>query len=438
MNRQPITMFCYTDISGQVRGKGFPTHLLEKRLNSGIGWTPTNIMFTALGTIAPSPWGPFGDLVLMPDKNAEVRLDFGDRAPKEHFFLSDVLNTDGTSWECCPRMLLRNAVEALRGEAGLELRVAFEHEFVYFGANSRLGDGYALDAVRRHREFGEIFLGALYDAGIQADSYLAEFSPGQFEVTFPPVDPLAACDQAVILREIARATAYHLNEAVSFAPRVAPSELGNGLHIHFSFWDKSGSPVGYDDKGPQGVGQQAQHFLAGIIAHMPALCAFTAPSPISYLRLLPHTWTAVWSNIGYRDREAGIRICPTFETSQSSTAEQFNFEYRAADATANPYIQLAVIIKAGLEGLRNENAMPEPTVGIDPEELNETERKRRSIVRLPKSLGEALTSLNANPTVKGFLPPRFMEAYHKNKQAELDLVKDSDPAEMCRRYVQVY
>lgn len=437
MKREPVTMFCYMDISGQVRGKGFPTRLLEKRLASGIAWTPTNIMFTCLGTIADSPWGPFGDLILMPDRQAEAHVDFGDGSAHEHFFLSDVLYTDTRPWECCPRNLLRTVATDLRNEAGAMLRVAFEHEFIYSGANPRTGDGYALDAFRRHGVFGERFLGALEAAGIHADSYLPEFAPGQFEVTFPPVDPVTACDQAIILRELARGTALRLGHGVSFTPRMTPDGLGSGVHIHMSLWDTAGRPISHDPAGPCGVGKLASQFLAGVLRHMPALCAFTAPTPVSYLRLVPHTWAAAWSNIGYRDREAGLRICPTFDSSEKSTAEQFNFEYRAADASANPYIQLAMILRAGLEGIRGKLAMPEPT-DRGAEGLSEAERKKRGIVRLPSSLGAALAALDADATVQGFLPPPFLEAYRRNKKAELEIGKDWGPDELCRRYAEVY
>ena len=90
MNREPLTMFVYADISGTLRGKGFPTRHLEKRLKSGVGWTPTNIMFTALGTIAPSQWGPWGDVLMIPDPNAEADVDFGDGLHREHFVLCDL------------------------------------------------------------------------------------------------------------------------------------------------------------------------------------------------------------------------------------------------------------------------------------------------------------------------------------------------------------
>jgi glutamine synthetase len=438
MIREPLTMFCYVDISGQVRGKGFPTRHLEKRLASGVGWTPTNIMFTAMGTIAPSPFGPFGDLILMPDRNAEANVDFEDGTPKEHFFLCDLLETDNTPWDCCPRQLLRNAVADLKRETGIVLRIAFEHEFFYAGARGRVGDNYALDGVRRHGGFGETFLAALARCRIEADSYLSEFGEQQFEVTFPPEEPLAACDKAVILREMARGTAWRLGHTVSFCPRMTPTSIGNGLHIHISLWDEAGKPISYDADGPSGVSAKAGKFLAGILKHMPALCAFTAPTPVSYLRLVPHMWSAAWSNLSYRDREAGIRICPTFATSERSTAEQFNFEYRAADATACPYIQIATIIRAGLQGLKQNLPTPEPTVQQDPGAFTETERRQRGIVRLPASLEEALVALDADKTVQSFLPARFFEAYRGNKRSELGLSQGWNAEELCRRYAEVY
>jgi glutamine synthetase len=438
MIREPLTMFCYMDISGTVRGKGFPSHQLDARLKSGVGWTPTNIMFTALGTIAPSPFGPFGDLILKPDPKAEANVDFGDGSPKEHFFLCDLLETDGSPWSCCARTLLRNAADELKRETGVTARVAFEHEFFYAGARGRVGDMYALDGVRRHGDFGEIFLAALAQCGIEADSYLAEFGEGQFEVTFPPAEPLVACDKAVMLREMARGTAWRLGHTVSFSPRMNPTSIGNGLHIHVSLWDKAGKPISYDPKGPAGVSATAGKFLAGVLRHMPALCAFTAPTSVSYLRLVPHMWSAAWTTLGYRDREAGIRICPTFATSERSTAEQFNFEYRAADASACPYIQVASILKAGLVGLKENLRMPEPLVEQDPGAFSDAERQKRGIVRLPTTLGAALDALDADKIVQDFLPPRLLEAYRGNKRAELAVGTDWSPEEICKRYAEVF
>src|SRR5512132_1089446 len=102
MQREHVVMFCYCDIAGQVRGKGFPASQLGKRLRTGIGWTPTNIMLTAFGPIAESPWGPFGDLLLLPDPATQVDVEFGEDHPREHFFLGDVVHTDGSALGLLP------------------------------------------------------------------------------------------------------------------------------------------------------------------------------------------------------------------------------------------------------------------------------------------------------------------------------------------------
>jgi glutamine synthetase len=438
MQHDPMTMFCYTDLSGRVRGKGFPTRQIEKRIRSGIGWTPNNLMFTALGTIAQGPWGAHGDVQLMPDETAGVEVDFGDGTPAERFYLCDVQNTDGSVWDCCPRTLLRDAAADLLHETGLVLKATFEHEFIYSGANARPTDNYALDAIRRHGTFGETYLGALRTAGVEVDGYLPEFAAGQFEITVPPLDALAACDTAVIVRELARATAFRLGHGVSFSPRVVPDGLGSGVHIHFSLWDLDGNPVNHDPAQPFGVSQRAGQFLSGIVRHMPALCAFTAPSPVSYLRLVSHSWTGVWSNVGYRDREAGIRICPTFGASPEAVAKQFNFEFRAADATANPYLQLAMIVRAGLSGIRDALPAPQPTMEEDPETMSAADRTARGIVRLPASADQALAALGADPVVQGFLPKRMLQAYIANKEAEFELCRGWSPEELCRRYAEIY
>lgn len=437
MPQDQLTMFCYSDLSGQVRGKGFPSWQNEKRLTRGIGWTPNNILFTALGSIAPGGWGSYGDVMLMPDAETGVEVDFGDGTPAERFFLCDVRNTDGSPWDCCPRTLLKDAIKDLADETGLTLKATFEHEFIYFGANSRAADMYALDAVRRHGLFGETYLGALKEAGIEVDSYLPEFAPGQFEITVPPLEALKACDTAVIVRELARATAFRLGSSVSFSPRVVPDGMGSGVHIHFSLWDADGNPVSHDPDRASGISELAGQFLSGIVRHMPALCAFTAPTPVSYQRLVSHSWTGVWSNVGLRDREAGLRICPTFGAPED-VARQFNFEFRPADATANPYLQLALILRAGLSGIRDGLPAPKPTIEEDPETMSPEERAARNIVRLPDTADAALAALEADTAVQGFLPPMLLQAYLDNKRAEFAISRDWSPAELCQRYAEIF
>lgn len=430
-------MFCYGDFAAQVRGKAFGIKDLESRLGRGVGWTPTNIAISAFGPIADSPFGPFGDLILMPDPSTKVLVDFGDGTAVEHFYLCNVLNTDGTTWECCPRSFLARAADDFARETGLRVLATFEQEFLYSGADVHSASAYNIASIRRAGTFGGALVRALREAGIDCDSFLGEFGPRQYEVTYRPVPAVRAADSALVVRELARATAHRLGHRVSFAPLSAPGGIGNGVHIHMSLWDEEGRPVSFDPKGTRGMSAKSGHFIAGILRHMRALCALTAPSVVSYLRLTPHRWSATFNNLGYRDREAGIRIAPFFELPGASPAEQFNFEFRAADACANPHLALGVLLYAGLDGLRNSIPVPEPTE-VDPETLTEDERRRRAMVPLPRSLAEALDLFEADRTVSGWLPPVMREAFVRAKRWEVATLAKLDEDELCRRYTEAY
>ncbi len=437
MYREDFVMFCYCDIAAQMRGKGFPGSDLDARMTRGIGWTPTNIMISAFGPIANSPFGAFGDLILMPDSDTGVCVDFGDGSAPEHFYLCDVVNTDCTPWECCPRTFLKRAIETLATETGLRVMAALEQEFVYSGAEANASSAYNLASVRRHGEFGGALLHALRAAGIDVDSYMPEYGARQYEVTYRPADPVRAADHALIVREIVRATAHRLGNKASFSPMVAADGIGNGVHVHMSLWDAESRPVTYDAGAPYGLGATAGQFIAGVLCHMRALCAITAPSLVSYLRLTPHRWSASYANLGYRDREAGIRIAPVFQTPGAEAALQYNFEYRAADAAANPYLALAVLIHAGLDGIRQRLPPPQVTE-FDPAAVAPDDPRLRGTVQLPTSLAEALDALEADRTVGSWFPPPLYDAYLRYKRWELDFIGKLSPDEQCRRYVEVY
>jgi glutamine synthetase len=141
-------MACCSDIAGLVRGKAFPLRDLERRLETGVGWCPTNTQITAFNNIAETPFGPFGDTLLMPDPAAQVEVDYGDDQTAERFVLADVTETDGTPWACCLRTLLKNALAALEADAGLAVRASFEHEFHYADLRPPGGGGYGLRSFR--------------------------------------------------------------------------------------------------------------------------------------------------------------------------------------------------------------------------------------------------------------------------------------------------
>src|ERR1700733_1702970 len=205
MLREELIFVGTCDIAGHVRGKSFPARDIEVRRRKGVGWTHSNLMQTAFGPILDTPFGTAGDLMIVPDAKAEVRVDFADGSAPEHFYLGDIRNTDGSAWGCCPREFLRRGIAALADAGGLHMIAAFEQEFVYTGNEERPGDAYSLGAFRRQGVFGESFVAALRAAGVAPDSFLAEYGARQFEVTVAPAAALSAADQAVITRARTRA-----------------------------------------------------------------------------------------------------------------------------------------------------------------------------------------------------------------------------------------
>lgn len=436
MKLADFVMICVNDYGGQMRGKGFPAWELGDRLKTGMGIAPTSMMITTFGDIVDTPWGPRGELLMMPDKDTQTSIALDDR-PSERFLIADLALLDGTPWAGCPRSWARRGLQALEQEFGLVVKSAFEHEFHYSGAEKRLGDAYLLDAMRVEGDFANAVLYALADNGIEPESFMPEYGPQQFEVTCKPALGLASADRAVKLREIVRSIARHYGHKATFTPVMANGAVGNGTHIHFSLQDLEGRPINYDTNAPYEIGEIAGHFLAGIVRDMPALIALTAPSAVSYERLKPHRWSPTCTNIGDKDREAAIRLAPIPTYAGSDPVAACNFEYRACDAAASPYLALGALAWAGLEGIRDRISMPAPTT-VDPETLSEEERSHRGIVPLPTSLEEALDNLQANERANRWMGETLMEAYLVHKRSELKLLENLSPDERVDRYAQAY
>jgi len=435
VHREPFIMACYSDFAGQVRGKGFPARELEERWEKGVGWTPTNVMINCFGAIPATPWGASGDLLMRPDPAGDLTIDFGDGAAPERFILGFIDELNGAPWACCPRFYLQRALDELAGEFGLYLRVAFEHEFTCLGIEPRLGAAYGQEAVRIIGDLPEVILAAIDRAGLEPDTFLPEYSPGQFEVTLRPALGMEAADRAVKLRQIVRAAALRKGWRASFAPIMKKGGVGNGVHIHFSLEDKSGKPLSYDAQGPNGVSAAAAPFIAGILAHGQALCAVAAPSGISYERLRPNAWSASVTNLGCRDREALVRICPISEKAGAKVEKSFNFEFRAADAAATPHLALGAIVRAGLHGLRNKSALPKAATVIEIAKMDGTAQAANGVLSLPRSLAEALDHLERDATL---MPDGLKMPYLMHKRGELSQVAGIETDALCAMYAQVY
>lgn len=427
-----------TDLAAITRGRSVAESRLDKVAATGVGWLHANLSLTPFNSIVvPNPWGSSGDLRLIPDLEARFRTTLTGSATSFDMVPGNIVELDGTPWLGCTRTMLINALAELKAATGLSLTGAFEQEFQITGADFTPAHSFSLAALRRADPFAPTLMAALEEAGVAPEVIIAEFGDEQFEVTHAPTDGLAAADRAVAIREITRELARNNGWHATFAPKSTPNGVGNGVHIHFSFTDATGKPVTYEVGKPGGLSDVAGAFCAGVLKHLPAITALTASSVPSYYRLKPHNWSSSYTWLADRDREASLRICPTVTIGGRDPSRQYNVEYRAADATANPYLSLAAIVCAGLEGIKASLATP-PLVTGDPEQMTDAEKTKLGLKRLPDSLPAALDTLLADETVMSWFAPAFVETFVGVKRHEVERLASLDPAGVCDLYRKLY
>jgi glutamine synthetase len=438
VRKEPLAVILTSDLSAQCRGRSVRQAELDKYLASGCGWVPANLALNPFGSIVvPNPFGSVGDLRLKPDIASLSEISTNDAEPTK-VVLADIVNPDGTPWDCCPRTFLRDAIADLEAETGLSVLSSFEHEFMLLDQDADAPNiAFSLQNLLTLEPLGSSIMAALQDAGLEPETWLPEYAARQWEVTVAPADALTAADRAILLREIVRNTAAQLGHTASFSPIVEANGGGSGVHIHVSLLDGEGEPVTYDPDREGGLSAVAGSFAAGILKHASALSALAASGVVSYERLAPGRWSVGGVFLGENNREALLRICPLFERPNGNPAKQYNLEFRGADVTSNPWIVLGALIRAGLDGIRNN--LPAPSViSGDFFALSQDELESRGVGSLPVSLGNALELLEQNETVKGWFSDRFIETFFAVKRAEIEHVDTLSDDERYAAYSYAY
>lgn len=416
-------MWCGND--GLVRAKAVTAAALESRLTGGVGVSLAQPAQNALDQIVPGAGrGPVGEMRLAPDPGTFRVLPF---APATGGMIGDFCGIEGQPDPTCPREFLRRTLRRADNVAITPV-VGFENEFTLGFPDAGGWEPidrsacFSTTGALASQEFMDHALAALAALEIDVDGCHAEGGWGQNEIALAPADPLRAADDQVFFREAIRGVARDHDMAASFSPKPSAAGAGNGLHVHISLRDAAGENLFFDPEQVGSLSDQARSFIAGVLDHLPALCAITAPSPPSYLRLAPSAWAGAWRCWGYDNREAAVRACSPLP---GRAAQTVNVEYKPSDTSASPYLTVGALLTAGLDGLERRLDPPRP-VKVDPAVLSAQERAEQGITRLPQSPGEALDALEEDEVLSSALGDELVRAFVAVRRSEWQLSADQD------------
>ncbi|NIF22427.1 MULTISPECIES: type III glutamate--ammonia ligase [Pantoea] len=403
----------FVDIHGVAKTKSVPARCLmdvvEKGAGfagfaiSGMGMQPHGSDYLARGdlsTLSLVPWQPGYARI--------VCTGYVDNAP--HPYDS--------------RVVLQRQVERLKAR-GWTLNSGLEPEFSLL---RRGPDGELLTAdesdtlakpcydykgLSRVRGFLEQLTESLEQVGFDVYQIDHEDANGQYEINYTYSDAMTSADRFTFVRMAAGEIAHENGLLCSFMPKPFADRPGNGMHFHLSMADSQGRNVFGDDSDPQGLGLSslAYHFLAGILHHAKALCAFAAPTINSYKRLVSGgsasgaTWAPVFITYGANNRSAMVRI------------PYGRLELRLPDTGANPYLVHAALIAAGLDGIDRQLAAGKMQ-NRNLYALSAEQCQQEGIELLPQNLKEAVDALEANTLLRECLGAEITDEFIRVKRQE--------------------
>nr|CAG8568736.1 2335_t:CDS:10 [Entrophospora candida] len=339
-----------------------------------------------------------GEMLLFPDLNTIKQIPYHPSHAHCHVFMKEK-DASRSGFPFCTRTLLKNVLDKAEKEHGLKFLCGFENEFILIKDKSyhhhpknKNKNGSDVDGNDRNEPkpidkttycLASSFSGrsatildeiveSIQNQDILVDQFHSESAFGQFEIVTAPYDPLTTVDKLIVTRQ----TIYDVAKL-------------NGIRATFL-------PKPFKDQ---------EFFIAGVISHIKSLCAITLPTKSSYDRItVEHSWAGSWICWGYENREAPIRIC-------KNSVSGINFEFKFVDATSNPYLAVAAIISAGIDGIVKKLALNTKPISIDPGHLSDEERKSNGIEKLPVTLKESLEFLKQDNVLNKCLGEKIIQCY---------------------------
>lgn len=400
----------FTDIFGILKNVAITAEQIEKALDNKCMFDGSSI--EGFVRIEES------DMYLRPDPSSFVIFPWRPQNGKVARLICDVYNPNGTPFEGDPRHALKRALK-LAEEMGYDtFNVGPECEFFLF-----LTDSDGNPTTKTHDNGGYFDLGpvdlgenarrdmclVLEEMGFEIEASHHEVAPGQHEIDFKYADALTTADNILTFKLVVKTIAQRHGLHATFMPKPIFGINGSGMHVNASL-SKNGKNAFYDESDPLQLSKEAYYFIGGVLKHMKSITALTNPNVNSYKRLVKGYEAPVYVAWSGSNRSPLVRI-------PAARGSSTRVEVRSPDPSCNPYLALAAILTAGLDGIKNK-IMPPASTDQNIYEMSEEERIANGIESLPGSLEEAISLLKASPFVKQVLGDHIFNKYIEAKTAE--------------------
>jgi glutamine synthetase len=397
----------FTDVLGQLKAFAIPVEELPEALSEGASFDGSSIEGFARAHEA--------DMIAMPVPRTFQSLPWRpERAGVARMFC-DVLTSEGEPFEGDPRLVLKRTMERVR-DLGFTAYVGHEIDFFLLAGpddptpvdSGSYFDLTPLDSANDFRRGALIYLEAL---GIPVKDSHHEDAASQHGVDLRHADALTIADSIMSFRLVVKEVAREQGHYATFMPKPIEGVQGSGLHTHVSLFEGERNAF-FDPTDEYHLSKIGRSFMAGLLLHAREITAITNQWVNSYKRLVPGFEAPTHVSWGARNRSALIRVPLTKRGKESSC----RLEYRAPDPACNPYLTLAAILAAGVEGVRGEYDLP-PEMGPDVAADAKAGRDV-GLPALPESLPEALAAMRESELVRGVLGDHLFEWFIANKVAE--------------------
>ncbi|KKN14330.1 hypothetical protein LCGC14_0997150 [marine sediment metagenome] len=402
----------FTDIHGIIKSFEINSKRIEEIFEIGESFDGSSI--TGYGAIEES------DKVALPDPSTFYLLPWR-KEKKVARVICDIFKPDSERYEGDPRYILQRVVKKAE-KLGYTFNCAPEMEFFILTPDTE--KAYKPSDMRGYFDYDpydvnekmRYTIAEYCDAmGISVECIHHEVAYGQHEVDFRYGKAVEAADNTITIKTIVKTVAARQNLIGTFMPKPFDGINGNGMHVHQSLWDLNGNNAFYDENDENNISLLMKKWIAGQLKHARSMCAVLSSWPNSYKRLVPGYEAPVYIAWGFRNRSPLIRV-PDFHGKSSAA----RCEIRCPDPAGNPYLQFAILLATGLDGiLSNDIIIPEPR-DENVYKLKTKEMEKAGINALPGSLSEALKEFRKSEFLKEIFGKQAFKNFYYAKLEEND------------------